>query len=118
MALRVVSLLTILAISFHTPVAGAQEHSIQSALFDNCEEAQKTFANLPPEGRAGLVDYLTRVVGLNTQAPAAPEVFAVLPNGRSMEPNPPALWQTTDAKRELRGKRCALELLTIAGPLA
>ena len=118
MALRVISLLTILAISFHTPIAGAQEHSIQSALFDNCEEAQKIFATLTPEGRAGLVDYLTRVVGLNTQAPAAPEVFAVLPNGRSMEPNPPALWQTTDAKRELRAKRCALDLLTIAGPLA
>jgi hypothetical protein len=118
MALRVISLLTLLAIAMHAPLAGAQEHSIQSALFENCEEAQQTFANLPPEGKSGLVDYLTRVVGLNTQAPAAPEVFAVLPNGKGMEPNPPALWQTTDAKRELRGKRCALELLTIAGSLA
>lgn len=118
MALRVISLLTLLTLVLPAPRAGAQEHSIQSALFENCDEAQKTFANLPPEGRAGLVDYLTRVVGLNTQAPAAPEVFAVLPNGKGMEPNPPALWQTTDAKRELRGKRCALELLTIAGPLA
>ena len=118
MALRVISIITLLVVAVHVPLAGAQEHSIQSTLFENCEEAQKTFANLPPEGRAGLVEYLTRVVGLNTQAPAAPEVFAVLPNGKGMEPNPPALWQTTDAKRELRGKRCALELLTIAGALA
>jgi hypothetical protein len=58
------------------------------------------------------------VVGLNTQAPAAPEAFAILPNGKGIEPNSQALWQTTDAKRELRGKRCALELLTLAGPLA
>ncbi|MEN9845560.1 MAG: hypothetical protein RIS36_707 [Pseudomonadota bacterium] len=96
----------------------AQDTTLQSSLFENCEKATEAFSSLSPEAKAGLVDYLTRVVGLNTQAPAAPEAFAVLPNGRGMEPNPPALWQTTDAKRELRGKRCALELLTLAGPLA
>ena len=96
----------------------AQDATLQSSLFENCEKATEAFSALSPEAKAGLVDYLTRVVGLNTQAPAAPEAFSVLPNGRGMEPNPPALWQTTDAKRELRGKRCALELLTLAGPLA
>ncbi len=95
-----------------------QENSVKSALFEDCENAHDAFAILPPESRANLVDYLTRVVALSTQAPAAPEAFAVLPGGKGIEPNPQALWQTTDAKRELRGKRCALELLTLAGPLA
>jgi len=96
----------------------SQDTSVKSALFEDCEKAREAFSNLAPESRAELVDYLTRVVALSTQAPAAPEAFAVLPGGKGMEPNPQALWQTTDAKRELRGKRCALELLTIAGPLA
>jgi hypothetical protein len=96
----------------------AQDATLQSSLFEDCGKATETFSALSPEAKSGLVDYLTRVVALNTQAPAAPEAFAVLPNGRGMEPNPPALWQTTDAKRELRGKRCALELLNLAGPLA
>ena len=96
----------------------AQDATLQSYLFEDCDKSIETFSTLSPEAKAGLVDYLTRVVGLTTQAPAAPEAFAVLPNGKGMEPNPPALWQTTDAKRELRGKRCALELLTLAGPLA
>ena len=96
----------------------SQETSVKSALFEDCEKAHVAFSNLPPESRADLVNYLTRVVALSTQAPAAPEAFAVLPGGKGMEPNPQALWQTTDAKRELRGKRCALELLTIAGSLA
>jgi hypothetical protein len=108
----------VVAVGICISTAHAEDTSIQSLLFADCEKAHESFAKLPPEGKSGLVDYLTRVVGLNTQAPAAPEVFAVLPNGKGMEPNPPALWQTTDAKRELRGKRCALELLTIAGPLA
>ena len=96
----------------------SQETSVKSALFEDCEKAHEAFSILPPESRADLVDYLTRVVALSTQAPAAPEAFAVLPGGKGMEPNPQALWQTTDAKRELRGKRCALELLNLAGPLA
>ena len=98
--------------------SSAQDATLQSSLFEDCDKSIETFSTLSPEAKAGLVDYLTRVVGLTTQAPAAPEAFAVLPNGKGMEPNPPALWQTTDAKRELRGKRCALELLTLAGPLA
>lgn len=111
---------TVLTLSWVCSISAsyAQDTTLQSALFENCEKATEAFSALSPEAKAGLVDYLTRVVGLNTQAPAAPEAFAVLPNGRGMEPNPPALWQTTDAKRELRGKRCALELLTLAGPLA
>lgn len=96
----------------------SQDTSVKSELFEDCEKARDAFSKLSPESRADLVDYLTRVVALSTQAPAAPEAFAVLPGGKGMEPNPHALWQTTDAKRELRGKRCALELLTLAGPLA
>lgn len=116
-ATRLITVLVV-AVGVLISTAHAEDTSIQSLLFSDCEKAHESFSKLPPEGKSGLVDYLTRVVGLNTQAPAAPEVFAVLPNGKGMEPNPPALWQTTDAKRELRGKRCALELLTIAGSLA
>ena len=118
MALRVISIILSLTLALSASAGHAQENTIQSSLFENCEEAREKFANLSPEERTNLVDYLTRVVGLNTRAPAAPEVFAVLPGGKGIEPNPPALWQNMDAKRELRGKRCALELLTEAGPLA
>lgn len=118
MALRVISsILSVLLALCASPVR-AQEHTIQSSLFENCDDAERAFTSLPPEERTKLVDYLMRVVGLNTQAPAAPEVFAVFPGGKGLEPNPPALWQNMDAKRELRGKRCALELLTLAGSLA
>lgn len=118
MALRVISIILSVPILLSATIGQAQEDSIQSSLFDTCEEARQKFSSLPPEERTQLVDYLTRVVGLNTQAPAAPDVFAVLPGGKGIEPNPPALWQNMDAKRELRGKRCALELLTLAGSLA
>ena len=118
MALRVISLILSVTIALGASAGYAQENTIQSSLFENCEEAREKFSNLSPEERTKLVDYLTRVVGLNTRALAAPEVFAVLPGGKGIEPNPPALWQNMDAKRELRGKRCALELLTLAGPLA
>lgn len=118
MALRVISIILSLPILLCAAIGQAQENSIQSSLFDHCEEARQKFSSLSPEERTKLIDYLTRVVGLNTQAPTAPDVFAVLPGGKGIEPNPPALWQNMDAKRELRGKRCALELLTLAGPLA
>ncbi|MEY4669688.1 MAG: hypothetical protein RL518_2387 [Pseudomonadota bacterium] len=116
-SLVIMSMWTCTLGTFMSPVL-AQEGTLQSSLFEDCDKATESFSKLSPEAKAGLVDYLTRVVALNTQAPAAPEAFAVLPNGKGMEPNPAALWQTTDAKRELRGKRCALELLTLAGPLA
>lgn len=118
MALRVISLTLSATLLTCAAVGHAQENNIQSSLFENCDEAREKFSSLLPEERTKLLDYLTRVVGLNTQAPAAPEVFAVLPGGKGMEPNPPALWQNMDAKRELRGKRCALELLTLAGAQA
>jgi hypothetical protein len=118
MALRVISIILSVPILLCAVIGHAQENTIQSSLFENCDEVREKFSLLSPEEQTKLVDYLTRVVGLNTQAPAAPEVFAVLPGGKGMEPNQPALWQNMDAKRELRGKRCALELLTSAGPLA
>jgi len=120
MALRIISLARciVIALALHSTSATAQDYSIQRALFEDCDRAQRAFAELDVDKRAALVDYLTRVVGLNTQAPAAPEAFALLPNGKPFEPLPAPLWQTTDAKRELRAKRCALELLTMSGALA
>ena len=107
-----------MTLSLYIAPSQAQDTTLQSSLFEDCDKAIETFSALSPDAKSGLVDYLTRVVGLNTQAPAAPEAFAVLPGNKGIEPNPPALWQTTDAKRELHGKRCALELLSLAGPLA
>jgi hypothetical protein len=118
MALRVIVIWVCALFTALSQGAQAQDHGVQSAIFESCEDARKSFSSLPPEEKSRLVDYLTRVVGLNTQAPAAPEAFAVLPGGKGLEPNPPALWQNMDAKRELRGKRCALELLSLAGALA
>jgi hypothetical protein len=108
--------------------AVAENDSFQQQIFSNCEEAQRTFAQYEREKQRSLLEYLLRVVALNTQAPAAPEAFAVMPGGKAGESLPsagqknldlsaPALWQTTDAKRELRAKRCALDVLTSTGAL-
>ena len=129
MVVQVISLIIGLGIACASHSASAQSHSIQEKIFENCEEAQKEVGALPEDDQRALLDFLVRVIGLNTQAPAAPEAFAVMPGGkpgeglsstgsRNIDVSAPALWQTTDAKRELRGKRCALDLLTTSGALA
>lgn len=129
MVVQVISLIIGVGIACASHSAWAQSHSIQEKIFENCEEAQKEVRALPQDDQKALLDFLVRVVGLNTQAPAAPEAFAVMPGGkpgeglssagsRNIDVSAPALWQTTDAKRELRGKRCALDLLTTSGALA
>lgn len=107
----------------------AQER-VKQLLFDDCEVAQTEFSKLSPEQQRPLLDFFTRVVGLNTQSPSAPEAFAIAPgaqrsgegslitNPKGSELLPGSLWQSMDAKRELRGKRCALELFQAAGAVA
>ncbi len=102
------------------------QDQLKKNLFDDCDAAQQEFSRLSPEQRQPLLEFFTRVIGLSTQSPSAPEAFAVIP-GAPKGPDAShhaggkapdvlgALWQTTDAKRELRGKRCALELLQSAG---
>jgi hypothetical protein len=129
MVVQIISRTLGICIALSSLSAWGQSHSIQEKIFENCEEAQKEIGALPQEDQKALLDFLVRVVGLNTQAPAAPEAFAVMPGGkpgdgisstgsRNIDVSSPALWQTTDAKRELRGKRCALDLLTSSGALA
>lgn len=119
MALQLISLTISALLSLFISEAAAQEPSFQTSLFENCAEARTTFTQVDGEKRKTLIDSLTRVLALNTQAPAAPEAFAVIPGAKpGLEMNPAAIWQTTDAKRELQAKRCALELLTVAGDLA
>jgi hypothetical protein len=106
------------------------QERLKQLLFDDCEAAQTEFAKIPPEQQRPLLDFLARVVSLNTQSPSAPEAFAIIPgaqrsgdgslitNPKGSELIPGSLWQSMDAKRELRGKRCALELFQIAGAVA
>lgn len=129
MVVRIISfIVTALALTV-TRASIAQSHSVQEKIFENCEAARQEVSTLPEAERAALLDFLVRVIGLNTQAPAAPEAFAVLPGAKpgdalsggpskSLDVGAPALWQTTDAKRELRGKRCALDILNATGALA
>ncbi|MEY4701523.1 MAG: hypothetical protein RL326_1710, partial [Pseudomonadota bacterium] len=102
------------------------QDQLKKDLFDDCDAAGREFSRLSPEQRQPLLEFFTRVIGLSTQSPSAPEAFAVIPgapkgpdashHGGGKAPDVlGALWQTTDAKRELRGKRCALELLQSAG---
>lgn len=128
MGVQVIPFILGALLAFSAIPAVAQTDSFQQQIFSNCEEAQRTFAQYDRDKQRSLLEYLLRVVALNTQAPAAPEAFAVMPGGKAGESLPsagqknldvsaPALWQTTDAKRELRAKRCALDVLTSAGAL-
>ncbi len=123
MAIRIITLVCLLILG--ASPAWAQDR-IKKSLFDDCDAAKLEFSQLSREQREPLLHFFTRVIGLSTQSPSAPEAFAVLPGapksgdvghltGGKAPDMAGALWQTTDAKRELRGKRCALELLQSAG---
>lgn len=123
MAIRIALLFSIWLIGAS---CGWSQDQLKKDLFDDCDAAKRQFSQLSPEQRQPLLDFFTRVIGLSTQSPSAPEAFAVIPGapkGPDAVHHAPgkapdvlgALWQTTDAKRELRGKRCALELLQSAG---
>lgn len=106
------------------------QDSVKHAVFEDCDRALKEFSSQSVEQQSALSDFLARVLALNTQSPSAPEVFAAAPalpgGGESSGLAGPktqdlvtgALWHNLDAKRELRAKRCALELLRTAGGLA
>jgi len=112
-----------------SPFASAQER-VMEAILEDCERAKIEFAALDEQSRRPLFDYFSRVVALNAQALEIPETFVVLPGAPKgndvMIPGGPkgsditagTLWQTVDAKRELKAKHCALEILAAAGKSA
>jgi len=93
------------------------DDSFREDLFRDCNSAIKKFSLVTPEDRLEALDYLTRVLTLNTAAPDVVEAFVIPPGGgtRTRELNSGTLWQSVDARRELIAKRCALELFEIAG---
>lgn len=123
MGLRVIHPLIVLALlCAYAPWVNAQQ-GVKEAIFENCDDARKSFLALSPLEQRQTFDFLTRIVALNTQTPASPEVFPVIPGQQpgthlgssiSRESAPGHMWQATDAKRELRAKRCALELFLAA----
>jgi hypothetical protein len=127
MALRVIALLITLILSCSAALA---QDSVKRSIFESCDQAKEDFSKLTVEQQSSLLDFLARVIALNTQSPSAPEVYAVAPGTqiaadtkglsapRGTDLIPGALWQSMDAKRELRAKRCALDLLEEAGDLA
>jgi hypothetical protein len=127
MALRVIAAL--LALLVLRSAAEAQD-SVKRLVFEDCERARSEFAQLTIEQQSSLLDFLARVVTLNTQSPSAPEVYAVVPGTqisgdakglsapRGTDLIPGALWQSMDAKRELRAKKCVLDILEGAGARA
>lgn len=106
------------------------ERKVEEFVFEDCDAAKARFRELGPDEQRSIFEFLSRVITLNTQAPSAPEAFAQLPGqqrpgealipgaGLGAENAPAALWQTMDAKRELRGKRCALNIFELAGASA
>jgi hypothetical protein len=127
MALRVALLLLL---SFSMCVSAAAQESVRRMIFEDCEQAKAEYSILTVEQQTSLLDYLTRIISLNTESPSAPEAFAVQP-GSQVSPDskalpaahtgdllPGTLWQSADGKRELRAKRCALEILEGAGAMA
>ena len=104
------------ALALLLPMSAKAEESFARALFRDCRDARETLSSLKPDVRREQYPLLVKVLGLNTQAPAVPEAFAVLPdNSHQPEFGPPALWQSVDARRELEAKRCAIDLLNEAG---
>jgi hypothetical protein len=113
-----------------TPPLALADDSVKRLIFEDCDAASGAFSKLPIDQQISLIDFLTRIIELNTQSPTAPEVFAVAPGAqltsdpKGMAPSlktdlvPGSLWQSTDAKRELHAKRCALRILKGAGALA
>lgn len=128
MALRVIIALIAACIPLARPVVA--QDSVKRALFEDCDRAAKEFATLTVDQQTSLSEFFARVVALSTQSPTAPEAFAAAPGipagtdasslavPKSPELVTGALWQSLDAKRELKAKRCALELLRNAGGLA
>lgn len=106
------------------------DDSVRRLIFEDCDAASGAFSKLPSDQQSSLIDFLARIIALNTQSPSAPEVFAVAPGAqltsdpKGMAPSlktdlvPGSLWQSTDAKRELHAKRCALRILKGAGALS
>jgi hypothetical protein len=127
-ALRII--FTAFVIATLSALPALAQDSVKRAVFEDCEKATKEFAGLTVEQQTSLAEFFARVVALSTQSPTAPEAFAPapgvpagtdasgLPVPKSPELVTGALWQSLDAKRELKAKRCALELLRNAGGLA
>jgi hypothetical protein len=127
LSIRVIFVIGLLCVPF-SPTA-AQDR-VKEAILDDCESAKREFALLDEVSRTPLFEYLSRVVALNAQSPDVAEAFVVLPGASkgadAMSPGAPkgtdlstgGLWQAVDAKRELKAKRCALEILSLAGKSA
>ncbi len=127
MALRIITIIVLLLLA---EAQAFSQDTIKSSIFEDCERAQSEFDHLAVEQRSRLLDFLTRVIALNTQSPSAPEVYAVVPgtqisgdskgltapHGADLVPG--TLWQSMDSKRELRAKKCALGLLERAGAIS
>ena len=127
MALRIALLIIF---SLTTYLSAFCQESVRRAIFEDCDQARAEYLKLTVDQQSSLIDYLTRIIALNTESPSAPEAFAVQP-GAQVAPDakslpapyagdliPGTLWQSADAKRDLRAKRCALEILESAGALA
>jgi hypothetical protein len=127
MALRVVAILILLILTEALAIA---QDSVKRSIFEDCDKARSEFEHLSIEQRSTLLDFLNRVIALNTQSPSAPEVYAVVPGTQISGDNkgltsphgadliPGMLWQSMDSKRELRAKKCALDLLEKAGAIS
>jgi hypothetical protein len=127
MALRVIVVLLSLVI---LPVITSAQESVKRSIFEDCDRARSDFSKLTVEQQSSLLDFFARVIALNTESPSAPEAYAVAPGSqlpsdtnilaapRGADLIPGTLWQSMDAKRELRAKKCSLDLLDLAGPLS
>lgn len=127
LSLRTIALICLFCVPHWLAVA---QDRVKEAIFEDCEVAKQEFSALDYESRTPLCEYLGRVVALNAQSPDVAEAFVVLPGTSkgtdTMAPGAPkgadlstgGLWQAVDAKRELKAKRCALEILSLAGKSA
>lgn len=109
-------LLTTMALVVLPALSAMAEPRVEDLIFEDCGAAREAFIRLTPEKRKAIFDFLPRVITLSTHAPGASELLAQMPGQtRPGEVVSGPAWHTRDAKREVRGKRCAVELIEVAG---
>lgn len=97
-------------------LSAVAEPRVEDLIFEDCGAAREAFIRVTPERRKAIFDFLPRVITLSTHAPGASELLAQMPGQtRPGEVVSGPAWHTLDAKREVRGKRCAVELIEAAG---
>jgi hypothetical protein len=92
------------------------EQTIRELVFRDCEKATAQVGLLRPTERDDFIQFLMRVLALNTEAPNVVEAFVISPGDARVRDAASQIWRSVDARSDLEAKQCALRLLEKLGP--